>query len=260
LRPRRILIVATVLLLCAGGSALAVKNGEGDLVVSFDGGIRPTDLPRKTPVPVAVRVGGDIESASGDTDHLPQLQVIEVAINRQGRLFDLGLPVCSVRAIQPATEANARRSCGDAIVGSGHVIVQARIPAQRPFLVRARVLAFNGPRRNGHKAIFVQAYARTPPGAFVLTFRVSRRKGVYGTVLTTTLSRGARNWAYLTHFDLTLRRIFDYHGRRRSFVSAACAAPRGFDSVLFPFAKATYRFDTGQELTLSETARCRVAS
>ena len=99
-----------------------------------------------------------------------------MAINRQGRLFDRGLPTCDVSAIQPASEAAAARVCRGAIVGSGHVRLQARIPTQPLFQVSAKLLAFNGPRRNGHKLILAQACARKPPGAFVLTFTVSRRK------------------------------------------------------------------------------------
>jgi len=231
---------------------------KGDLIVSFDGGLSPTKLPRRALAPVAVRVAGNVKSADGNEDTLPQLRKISVAINRQGHLFDRGLPTCQVSAIQPATESEARAVCGRALVGSGHVIVQARLPAQQPFTVRAKLLAFNGPHKNGHKLILAQAYAKSPPGAFVLTFRVSKRSGLFGVALTTVLPKSALNWAYITHFDMTLRRIYTYQGVRHSFVSAACTAPAGFDSVLFPFAKATYGFDNGQSLTTSVARSCRV--
>jgi hypothetical protein len=260
LTAAKLLLAAVAALLLAGSSAGAVKNGYGDLVVSFDGGIHPTRLPRQQLAPVSVRVAGNAESASGEEDQLPQLRRITVAINRQGHLFDRGLPVCHVEAIQPSTEAAARHICGDAIVGSGHVAVQVRIPSQLPFLVRARLLAFNGPRREGHKLILAQVYARDPPGAFILTFRVGRREGTYGTVLSTSLPAGTRQWAYLTHFDMTLHRTYTYRGQSRSFVSAACAAPEGFDRILFPFARATYLFAGVQKrLTMSKTGSCSVA-
>lgn len=249
-----------VLAICGlGGQASAVSIGEGDLFVTFDGGLSPKRLPRNSPAPVAVSVAGNIKSASGEIENLPQLQRIKVEINRQGRLFDRGLPVCDVAEIQPATQAAARRICGPAIVGSGHVTVQAHLPPQPPFTVHAKLLAFNGPHRNGKKLILAQAYARTPPGAFVLTFQVSRQGGTYGTVLSTTLPPETSRWAYLTHFDMTLHRTYDYRGRRRSYVSAACSAPAGFRRAIFPFARATYGFATGQEMTVSETGICRVA-
>ncbi len=255
---RALVLAAVAAVACLGSQAGAVSIGKGDLLVTFDGGLSPSRLPRSAPAPVAVRVAGNVKSAGGDVDLLPQLQRITVAINRQGRLFDRGLPVCRAGEIQPATEAAARRICGAAIVGSGHVTVRAHIPSQPPFTVRARLLAFNGPRRDGKKLILAQAYARTPPGAFVLNFRVSKRKGTYGTVLSTTLPAGTRKWAYLTHFDMSLHRIYSYGGRQRSYVSAACAAPAGFESAVFPFARASYEFTNGQLLRVSETGFCRV--
>lgn len=259
MRALRLLIAAAALLLCLGIPARAEQNGEGDLLVTFNSGLNPTALPRQTPVPVAVRVAGDIKSAAGDAGGLPQLRTITVAINRQGRLFDRGLPVCQVGSIEPASEAAARRICGDAIVGTGHVTLQARIPTQPLYVVRAKLLAFNGPRRNGHKLILAQAYARKPPGAFILTFRVTRRPGLFGTVMSTTLPPGAQKWAYLTHFDMTLHRTYTYRDQPRSYVSAACSAPAGFDTALFPFARATYSFTNGQNLTTTVARSCRVA-
>ena len=257
-RAARLLIAAAALLLCASIPASAELSKEGDLVVSFDGGLSPTRLPRKTVVPVAVRVAGNVKSATGNDAALPQLRTISVAINRQGRLFDRGLPTCQVKTIQPATEDGARAICGRALVGSGHVTVQVRLPGQPVFSLKAKLLAFNGPTKHGHKLILAQAYVRDPPGAFVLTFRLSRHRGVFGTVMSTTLPPTAQHWAYITHFDMTLHRTYTYRGARRSYVSAACTAPDGFASAFFPFAKATYGFDSGSRLTTSVARRCEV--
>jgi hypothetical protein len=247
-----------VALTCLAIPAVAEQNGEGDLVVGFDSGMKPTALPRQTPVPVAVRVAGDV-ATKGAPEQLPQLQTIKVAINRQGRLFDRGLPTCNVGEIQPATEAAAHRLCRGAIIGSGHVTLQAHLPTQAPFEVKAKLLAFNGPREDGEKLILAQAYGRKPPGAFILTFRVSHQPGTFGTVLSTTVPADAQRWAYLTHFDMTLRRVYEYRGKERSYVSAACTAPAGFDTALFPFARATYGFANGQSLTTTVARSCRVA-
>jgi hypothetical protein len=258
MRTAALLVVATAALLLAGISAQAARNGEGDLVVAFSSGLKPSALPRQTPVPVAVRVAGDVATA-GDPSLLPQLRTIRIEINRQGHLFDRGLPICNVKEIQPATEKNARRVCGESIVGSGHVALQARIPTQPLFTVEAKLLAFKGPRKNGHKLILAQAYGRKPPGAFVLAFRLDRQPGTFGTVMSTTLPVAAQRWAYLTHFDITLHRTYTYRGQSRSYVSAACSAPAGFDTAVFPFARATYDFATGQSLTTAVARSCRVA-
>jgi hypothetical protein len=205
-----------------------------------------------------VRVAGDVIN-KGDPSQIPQLRTIRIAINREGRLFDRGLPTCNVKEIQPATEANARRVCGGALIGSGHVALLAKIPTQPLFPVKAKLLAFNGPRKNGDKLILAQAYGREPPGAFILTFRVSKQSGTFGTVMSTTLPADAQRWAYLTHFDMTLSRTYTYHGKQRSYISAACAAPAGFDTTVFPFARATYDFASGQSLSMTVARSCQVA-
>lgn len=256
MRRAALLLAAVAALLSAAVPTWAAVNGDGDLRVSLEGGISPKKLPRERLAPVAVRVSGDVRSASGATDGLPQLRRISVGINRDGRLFDRGLPVCRARRIRSTRQSQARRVCGGAIVGSGHVTVRVHIPDQPRFVVRARLVAFNGPRRDGHKLILAQVYAKDPPGSFILAFRVKRRKGVYGTVLTTTLPQGTRRWAYLTHFDMTLHRLYRYQGERRSYVSAACSAPAGLSTVVFPFARAAYSFDSGQRLTVAESGTC----
>ncbi len=261
MKPWKLLILATGLcLLAIAGQAGAVSKVDDGVLITFDGHMSPKRLPRHTAAPVAVTVGGDIKSSSGNSEQVPQLRKIKVEINRGGRLFDRGLPVCNVAEIQPSTQAAARRICGGAIVGSGHVTVQVHLSPQPPFIVRAKLLAFNGPRRNGVKRIFAQAYARTPPGAFVLTFTVTKEKGgEYGTVLSTTLPPETTNWAYLKHFDMTLHRVYEYRGRTRSYVSAACPAPSGFFRAPYSFARATYGFTNGQKLTVAESGVCHVA-
>jgi hypothetical protein len=255
----RLPLAVAALLLCAAIPARAEVGQDGSAIATFDAQLRPSSLPREEPAAVAVRVAGDFRDSSGDPERLSQLRQIKVAINRQGRLFDRGLPVCEVRRIQPAREKAARQICGDAIVGSGHIDLRARLSPQPSFPLQANLLVFNGPRRDGTKLIYAQAYSFKPPGAFVLTFRVTEQPGVFGTVLTTTLPRSAQSWAYLTHFDMTLHRTYDYRGQRRSYVSAACSAPAGFESALFPFARATYGFAGGDRLELTVARVCHVA-
>lgn len=257
MRARTPLVVALALLVAAT-PVLAVSNGRGDLIASFDARLDPAALPRDRPAPISVRVMGGVRSASGQLDQLPQLLEITVAINRQGRLFDRGLPVCRPRMIQPATPAAALRVCGDALVGRGRVQVRAHVQGQRPFTVPAALLVFNGPRRGGHRLILAHAFAPDPPGSFVLPFEVRQARGQFGTVLSSTVPRRVRPWAYLTYFEMTLHRTYSWRGERRSYVSAACAAPPGFDSAPFPFAHVSYLFADGQRLSMSEAAICKV--
>jgi hypothetical protein len=238
-------------------AAPAVLSQQGDVIVSFDGGLAPATLPRTDPAPISISVVGAVKSAKKGGD-IPQLRTISVAINRTGRLYDRGLPICRVGSIQPATESNARETCGGSIVGHGHVTVEAHVPTQPPFSVDATLLAFNGPVVDGHKEILAQVYAQSPPGAFVLPFRISRGSGLFGTVMSTKLPESADGWAYLTRFEMTLHRTYRHAGAERSFLSAACAAPAGFPGAVFPFAKATYGFAGGRKMRASVVRSCKV--
>jgi hypothetical protein len=255
--PVRLCLVAALLLaLCLTGSSQAEIAQEGNLRASFDGQMTPKRLPRHTPAPVAVRVAGDFKALAGTS--LPQLRTISIAINSAGVLDDAGLPICRVESIEPATETAAHRICGRAIVGSGHVSLEIHLENQSPFSVEGHLLAFNGPIKRGRKLILAQVYARDPPGAFVLTFKLKKRPGVFGTVMSTSLPPSARGWAYLTHFDMTLNRRYRYRGKSHSYVSAACSAPAGFPGAPFPFASARYGFAGGQTLKTTVVRNCKV--
>ena len=237
--------------------AQAEVQQEGNLIVSFDGGISPRTLPRVGTAPVAVSVETGIRSSDG-TDPPPQLRSISIGINRNGKLFDRGLPTCRVREIQPATIRAARRICGGAIVGSGHVQVRVHLTNQPPFTFTGPLLAFHAERAGGKRRILAQVYGIRPPSAFILSFKILKRKGTFGTLIRTTLPAPARKWAYVTGFDMRLKRIYTYNGRRHSFVSAGCAAPVGFPGAVFPFAKASFEFADGRRVTSTLIRDCKV--
>jgi hypothetical protein len=244
--------------LCTSIPVHAELSQDGELITSFDSTLSPTRLPRKDAVPIAVTVSGNVKNAHAENDKIPQLRTISVGINSAGELFDKGLPTCRIRTIQPATERQARKVCGKAIIGTGQVTVLVRFPAQPTFVLKGSLLAFNGPNHHGKKLILAQIYSSNPPSAFVLPFTVIRTGGLFGTVMRTELPPSAQGWAYLTHFDMTLDRQYRYRGKSRSYVSAACAAPSGWHGAIFPFARATYGFGNGQKLTTTVTRTCQV--
>ncbi|HEX3734216.1 MAG TPA: hypothetical protein VHU86_03585 [Solirubrobacterales bacterium] len=256
-RAIRLFALTAAALACIAVAASAESTQHGDLIISFDGGIAPKRLPRTTVAPVSVRVAGGVKTTAGL--RLPQLRTIAVSINRAGRLDDQGLPTCKVGSIQPATEAVAKKRCADSIVGSGHVTLVVRLPSQDDYISRNNLLAFNGPRVHGKKLILAQIYSKNPPGAIILTFTVKKHQGIYGNVIETTLPSYAENWAYLTQFEMTLGRTWTSHGKEHSYVSASCAAPAGFTKALFPFAKASYKFGTGEVLTTKVVRSCQVS-
>jgi hypothetical protein len=254
-------VAALLVAFAAAGTAAGVTVREGNVIVGFEGGISPHSLPRAAQAPVTVTIDSSFRSAEG-ADPPPQLRTISIGINRRGKIFDRGLPTCRVRKIQPATIQAARRICGGAIVGSGHVGVRVHLSNQPPFTFRGPMLVFHAKRSGGDRRILAQVYGLKPPSAFVLSFRIVKQPGEFGTVIKTSLPKSASKWAYVTHFDMKLRRIYTYRGQKHSYVNAACAAPPGFPGAVYAFARANFGFAEGQrvETTLIKDCKVREAS
>ncbi len=252
-----LIALALVLTLGAAGMAQAEVEQKGNVIVAFDGGISPKALPRTGVAPVAVSIESSFKSAEAGAAP-PQLRTIAIAINKGGKLFDRGLPTCRVRKIQPTTIKAARRICGDAIVGSGHVQVLVNLANQPPFTFTGPLLVFNAERADGHRRLLAQVYGRKPPSAFVLTFNILEKQGTYGTVIKTTLPKPAQRWAYVTNFDMKLRRVYTYKGEKHSYISAGCAAPEGFPGAVYPFAKGNFDFAGGNRVTATLVRDCTV--
>jgi hypothetical protein len=256
---RRGALVAVALLVALGvaGVARAEIEQQGNVIVNFDGGISPHSLPRTGVAPVAVTIDSSFKSADG-TDPPPQLRTISIGINRAGKIFDRGLPTCRVRKIQPATIVAAKRICRGAIVGNGHVQVRVHLANQPPFTFKGPMLVFHAKPSGGDRRLLAQVYGRKPPSAFVLNFRIVKAQGEFGTVIKTSLPKSARKWAYVTHFDMKLRRTYTYRGQRYSYVNAGCAAPEGFPGAVYKFARSNFGFAGGKHVTTTLVRDCTV--
>lgn len=252
-----LIALAFLVALGAAGVAQAEKEIDGNLIVTFDGDIAPHALPRTGVAPVSVTVDSSF-ATTDESDPPPQLRQIAIGINKGGKIFDRGLPTCQVRRIQPSTIAAARRICGGAIVGSGHVEVRVELANQSPFTFKGPMLVFHAKRSGGDRRLLAQVYGRKPPSAFVLTFKIVQKKGTFGTLIKTTLPKAAREWAYVTHFDMKLRRVYTYQGQKHSFISAGCAAPAGFPGAVYPFARAKFGFAGGKQVATTLVRDCKV--
>jgi hypothetical protein len=61
---------------------------------------------------------------------------------------------------------------------------------------------------------------------------------------------------YVTGLSMSLGKEFSSHGRRRSYVSAGCPAPKSFSGAVFPFARATLEFAGGRHVSEVLTRSC----
>lgn len=249
------LLGAALLVFSVASLARAEVIQKGPVRVSFDGRISPQALPRQRSAPVRVALETRIRST--DSGPPPQLRRVSIAINRYGRFSSRGLPVCALRDIQPSTTTAALEACGDAVVGQGRFSAKVLLNQQAPFPAAGRVYAFNG-RLHGKPAILAHVYGTDPvPTSFTLPFTLRRTRGTFGTVLEAELPEVTGNAGHITGLSLKLGRDFSFHGRRHSFISASCPAPKGFSGAVFPLARASFGF-AKQAVALKLTRNCRV--
>jgi hypothetical protein len=247
-------VKATALLGCALiALALAPGLSHGEATqkqgvrVTVDGALTPKRLPRKGSAPVAVSVKGDIQ-ALGGAAALPQLQKLQIAINSAGHLDVKGIPHCRIGHINPSTNREALAACRSSLIGEGSFSANVVLPEQSPFPSKGKLLAFNG-TIGRQPAVFAHIYGTDPlPTSYVFAFRISQKKGTYGTVLETSFPRATGDWGYVTGIELNLD---------KSFLSAGCPAPKGFSKVpSFPLMKTSFQFKGGLNLENTLTRSC----
>ncbi|HEX4752781.1 MAG TPA: hypothetical protein VH268_07775 [Solirubrobacterales bacterium] len=254
---RRLATLALLLiasgLLAAGARAEVIQSG--DVRVNFQADFAPTSLPRERPAPITVTVGGRISTTNGS--HPPPLRRMRIELNSAGRIEAHGLPACTAALLQSTSTTAATARCHAAQVGTG--TFQAQLPlAGKPLAVDGRALVFNG-LVDGRAGMLIHVYIATPVRVtLVIPLKISRRGGQFGTVLTTKVPTLAGGFGSITELQLRIGRDYTYRGTRRSYLSAACAAPAGFPGALFSFARGTFSFAGGRTLHTVLNRNCKV--
>jgi hypothetical protein len=238
-----------------GGHAAAERAQDGNLIVTLNGGITPRKLPRHRPAPVAVHLAGRVLTA--DHSALPRVNWIRLELAWRGMLDTHGLPICPQIRLQNTDTRQALERCGEAQVGRGGIFAQVFLPDQPPFDVHGDLAAFNGRTKAGRPAVLVHAYSSHPPVSFVIPFSVHHKSGSFRTVLITTIRRSVGPWPHVANFDISVSRSFNHNGLRRSYLSASCPVPKGFTAGFLSFARATYTFEGGSQLTTESVRSCR---
>jgi hypothetical protein len=254
----RRLAIAVLLALCIPVTAAVARQfvQQGNLRVAFDARLLPHALPRERAVPVTVQLNGSVRTTDGSAP--PQLRKLSIAMNRAGLVSVAGLPSCQAAQLQQTTTEAALAQCRSALVGHGHFAANVDFPGAPVFPARGTVLVFNRTTR-GHMGLLLHLYGSSPVrAAFVLPFKISQRKGKFGTVFSTHLHQLASDLGYVTDIGLTIGRTYRYEGQRHGFISASCAAPAGFPGAIYELAKATFDFAGGTRLVSRLPSDCSV--
>jgi hypothetical protein len=255
-RRSTLLAALTLALALLAGGARAEVLQQGNLRVNFDGRLAPQALPRERLAPVSVTLDGSVSTADGTRP--PQLRELRFAVNSAGRVSTAGLPRCGAGVLQQTSTEAALGHCRRALVGRGHFAANVNFPDTPLIPAHGQVLAFNS-RIHGHAGLLLHLYGTTPVRAtFVLPFDITHQPGQFGTVFSTRIPQLASGLGYVTDITMTLGRKYGYRGQRRSFLSAACAAPAGFAAAAFALAHATFGFSNGQHLSTTLARNCRV--
>jgi hypothetical protein len=252
---KRLAGVAVLLTVCILASqASGERTQHGNLIVTLDGRFAPLNLPRERTAPVSVRLDAGLQTADGSV--LPRVTRVELGIPGQGVITTRGLPTCTPRQLRDATTAKALETCRAALVGRGKMLAQVKIPDQEPFVVRARILAFNGVIE-GKRAVIVHGVSARPPTSVVLPFLFRLRPGRFGTVLVAELPRTLGPWPRFARFQMNLSRRYRFRGQELSYVSASCPIPKRFSAGFFSFAKATFTLAGGRRVSTGIARSCR---
>jgi hypothetical protein len=255
---RRPIVVLALLLVIAAGLAAgagAEVVQSGNLRVSFHASFAPHALPRERPAPISIEVEGKILTTDGSQP--PPLKRLRVELSRAGLIDTRGLSACKASTLQSTSSDQALERCGAAQVGHGTFKAQLEISG-RPIPVNGRALVFNGVVAGSPGMLIHIFIARPVRLTMVVPLRITKQKGEFGTVLSTTVPNLAGGFGSVTELRLRIGRKFAYGGRQHSYLSAACAAPAGFSGGVFAFARGAFEFTEGRTMHAVLTRNCQV--
>ena len=219
------LALGAVLAMVFGGVASAFKPTVvkvGNLVLTFNGGISPSKLPKTTQAPVSLTVEGGF--ATVDNSHPPALKEFIVETDKNGAINAKGLPTCTQGKLEATTSSQAEKACKSAIVGNGTTDVEVLFAEQAPIQLHSKLLAFNGGTSGGKTTLFIHAYLSTPiAAAIVTTVKISKiHNGRYGMKSVASVPKIAGGAGSVTNFKLTINKKFNYKGKQQSYLTAKC--------------------------------------
>jgi hypothetical protein len=248
----------TLAVLLMAGVAKGELSQKGNLRISFQGGFTPHALPRERPAPITVSVEGSIGTTDGTRP--PALRELQIGLNRAGRISTRGLPTCTTALLQSTTDDAAMGRCRSALVGHGGFSASLETLGQLT-PAHGHALIFNG-LFQGKPALLLHFYVSVPVQVtLVLPLVIAHQgKGKFGTTLTARIPTLAGGLGSITKVALKIGRQYSFEGKRRSYISASCAAPAGFPGAPFTFARGAFDFADGRAITTILTRNCVVRS
>lgn len=248
---KRAVAAGCVIALVGAGAASAVQIGFGNLKMEIDGGFSPKALPPDKMAPI--NAWGSLSIATKDRTTPPVLKRFKVKFDKNGDVETRGLPHCTYRKLDDTPTVDARRFCGNAIIGKGmgHAVVE--LPDSRPIRAGAPLTIFNGPMQGGDPTVLAHAFMTYPaPTTYVVPIRIlSINEGRYGHEINVRIPEIAGGWGTPLDGKVAVGRRWTYKGKRLSYIKARCRGGR-------LQARGFFEFKDGTKLQGQVFNRCRV--
>jgi hypothetical protein len=222
---RALVVVAAVGLLGAG-IARAIELRVGDIIITGDGGFTPTTLPKHENAPI--KLYGHAKFATTDGTRPSPLRRLTLEFDKHGAVETRGLQKCTMAKLVATTTKQARKSCADAIVGTGFGTAVVQLPEQRPIEASSALTLFNGPEKHGNPTVLGHAHLDYPaPTTYVILIEIQKiHNGRYGFKTVADFPRIANDYGSPVSGHLTIGREWMYKGQRLSYANAHCADGR----------------------------------
>jgi hypothetical protein len=238
-RIRALIISAAAVAVMAAvaSSAFGITIKAGNIEATFDGKISPTAFPKKEKAPVALTLEGKLKTTDGS--HISPAKTISLDFDKAGELVTKGLPSCSASQIESTLTAQAKSTCGDALVGTGTVHAEIAFPEQQPFGASGPLLIFNASKGN-KQALLLHVYAKVPaPTTFVVPVKIKKIHGKYGTNAVIAVPTITSGQGSVTSFKAKIDKKFTVKGKKESLLKVSCPTGSLFVHGDFAFADGT---------------------
>jgi len=238
MRKHLMLTMALVGLIAVSAAGIATAaNGPvtaeaGNIKFVFDGGFKPSKLPKNKLAPIVLSASGQISTKDGT--HPPALKEVVVETDKNGTINVKGVPKCTSGKLQSRDTKSAEKVCKSAIIGTGTTNVGIAFPEQPEIPVSSKLLVFNGGTSGGKTTLFIHAYITVPtPAAIVTTVKISKiHNGRYGTKSVASIPKIAGGSGSVKSFSLSI-------GKQKKVLSAKCPDGKLQANALAKFADST---------------------
>lgn len=197
-----LIAISVVGIASAGNKPVTVR--AGNLNLTFNGGFKPSALPKNKLAPIKLNASGKIATVDGS--HPPALKEFILETDKNGTINTKGVPKCSAGKIQATDTTAAKKACGKALIGTGTTTAEVQFAESQPVQVNSQLLVFNGGTSGGKTTLYIHAYFSSPvSGAIVTTVKIKKiHKGPYGIESIATIPKIAGGAGSVTSFNLNI--------------------------------------------------------